>query len=249
VITAISQRIRIYSTLIPKTAPEKPHVVALLGPTGVGKTTTIAKLAAHAAFNSNLKVGLVTLDNFRIAAIEQLKTYGEIMGISVSAVSGVSELAKAIQALSDRDLILVDTAGRNHREIAEDWELASFLNAAKDTTKALVVSATTRSSDLADAVDQYEIFNPNCLIFTKLDETGTRGAVVNELLRSGKPLAYLTVGQGVPHDIVQVEAKQLVELTIGPKGPELWTKLIQATRHHQLSTSKESTKFTRRQAH
>jgi len=228
--TTLAGRIRICAGLVPQTAPDQPEVIAFVGPTGVGKTTTIAKIAAHAAFNNHLKVGLVTLDNFRIAAVEQLKTYGEIMGISVHAAAGVRELGAAIQAFSDRDLILIDTAGRNHLEVSQEWDLAAFLNASERIKKALVVSATTCSTDLADIVDRYEVFSPDCLIFTKLDETRVRGTVVNELVRCGKPLAYVTVGQGVPQDIVKPEARQLVDLTIGAKSEQLWVSLIQTTR-------------------
>ena len=228
--TTLAGRIRLYPNLIPQAAPDRPAVIAFVGPTGVGKTTTIAKLAAHAAFNSHLKVGLVTLDNFRIAAVEQLKTYGEIMGMSVNAAAGVRELNAAIQAFSDRDVILVDTAGRNHREISQEWELAAFLNASEHIKKTLVVSATTCQADLADIVDQYDVFSPDCLIFTKLDETRVRGTVINELVRSAKPLAYVTVGQGVPQDIVKPEARQLVDLTVGTRSEQLWTNLIQTTR-------------------
>ena len=250
IVATLAERVRIYSDLIPPAAPDRAHVVAFLGPTGVGKTTTIAKVTALAALDRNLTVGLITLDNFRIAAIEQLKTYGDIMGIAVHAVSGTGELASAIQSLSDRDLILIDTAGRSHREISQEWELASFLNASTEIKKALVVSATTRETDLASAVDQYGIFNPDCLIFTKLDETGARGTVINELLRCDKPLAYVTVGQGVPHDIVQPDARQLVEFTVGPRREELWTKLIHATRQSQIPRPvSKANKTIRRHAH
>ena len=113
-----------------------------------------------------------------------------------------------------------------------------------------MVSATTRETDLASAVDQYGIFNPDCLIFTKLDETSARGTVINELIRCGKPLAYVTVGQGVPHDIVQPDAKQLAEFTVGPRREELWTKLIHTTRQSQIPRPvSKANKTIRRQAH
>jgi flagellar biosynthesis protein FlhF len=244
---ALAARIRIHN-LLPKAAPDRTQVVAFLGPTGVGKTTTIAKIAADAAFNRNLKVGLITLDNFRIAAIEQLKTYGEIMGISVHSVAGVHELPTAIKFLSDRDIVLIDTAGRSHREVCHEWELATFLHTSEDIQKVLVLSATTRASDLAEIVDQYELFGTNCLVFTKLDETATHGAILNELVRSGKPLAYVTVGQTVPLDIVKPEARQLADVSIGPKRAESWTRLIQKSRPQDIPhSSKQTTKTIRRQ--
>jgi flagellar biosynthesis protein FlhF len=244
---ALAARIRIHD-LLPKAAPDRTKVVAFLGPTGVGKTTTIAKIAADAAFNRNLKVGLITLDNFRIAAIEQLKTYGEIMGISVHSVAGVHELPTAIKFLADRDLVLIDTAGKSHREVCHEWELARFLHTSEEIQKVLVLSATTRASDLAEIVDQYELFGPNCLIFTKLDETATHGAILNELVRSGKPLAYVTVGQTVPLDIVKPEARQLADVSIGPKRVESWTRLIQKSRPQDSPhSSKQTNKIIRRQ--
>ena len=247
--TSLAARIQIDDDLIPGAAPRRTQIVAVLGPTGVGKTTTIAKIAAEAAFNKMLRVGLVTLDNFRIAAIEQLKTYGEIMGISVHAAAGVQELASAVQSFSDRDLVLIDTAGRSHREISQEWELANFLNNSNDMKKALVLSATTRASDLAEIVDSYGIFNPDSLIFTKLDETTTHGTILNELIRCSKPLAYVTIGQGVPLDIVKPQARQLVDLAIGKKRAEAWRSLVQRTRASQPSNpSKQMNKIIRRQA-
>jgi flagellar biosynthesis protein FlhF len=240
---SLAARIRICNDLLPKAAPDHTQVVALLGPTGVGKTTTIAKIAADAAFNKMLKVGLVTLDNFRIAAIEQLKTYGEIMGISVHAAADIQDLSSTVQSLSDRDLVLIDTAGRSHREICHEWELANYLNNAANMKKALVLSATTQATDLAEIVDHYEIFNPNCLIFTKLDETSTHGTIINELVRSNKPLGYVTVGQGVPLDIVKPEARQLVDLSIGKKRAKSWTSLVEKARTAQA----QNHKITRRQ--
>jgi flagellar biosynthesis protein FlhF len=247
---SLAARIQIDDELIPTAAPVRPQVVTFLGPTGVGKTTTIAKIAADAAFNKMLKVGMVTLDNFRIAAIEQLKTYGEIMGISVHAAAGVEELASAVQSLSDRDLILIDTAGRSHREIAHEWELANFLNNSVDMKRALVLSATTQAADLAEIVDRYAMFNPSSLIFTKLDETTTHGTILNELIRCNKPLAYVTTGQAVPLDIVKPQARQLVDLSIGKNRAESWKNLVHQSRVPAVSNPpKQMNKITRRQSH
>jgi flagellar biosynthesis protein FlhF len=243
---ALANRITVYPEFVSGSTTRRPETLALLGPTGVGKTTTLAKIAALAAFQNNLKVGLVTLDTFRIAAIEQLKTYAEIMGIPVRAVESVKEFGSATQSLSDRDLILIDTAGRNPRDANREGELAEFLAESAGIKKALVLSATTKPSDLADIVERHQVFKPDCLIFTKLDETDTHGPIISEVLRCGLPLAYVTTGQGVPHDILRPDARQLVELAISSNRSEVWNEMIQATLGTRPLHSSEPTNATRR---
>jgi flagellar biosynthesis protein FlhF len=243
----LAGRVSLFPDFIRNAAAESgSEIVALLGPTGVGKTTTIAKIAAIAALQKSLKVGLLTLDTYRIAAIAQLKTYAEIMGVPLRVVENVQGLRSAIEAFSDRDLILIDTTGRNHREVCHEWELADFLAESETIRKALVASATTRPSDLTDIVERHGIFKPNCLIFTKLDETETHGTIVSELIRSGLPLAYVTVGQGVPQDILKPEARQLVDLALGADPIASWNHFVDAARsirqqpQHSARTQKAS---------
>jgi flagellar biosynthesis protein FlhF len=226
--SGLASRVTLYPDFLGNAGARGPEVMALLGPTGVGKTTTIAKIAALAAFQHRLKVGLVTLDTFRIAAVDQLKTYGEIMGISVQVAENVEQLRPAIQSLSNKDVVLIDTAGRNHREVCHDWALAEFMSEAAHIRKAIVVSATTKPSDLADIVDRHQIFDPNCLIFTKLDETVSHGSIISEIIRSGLPVAYVTTGQGVPNDILRPNAWQLVDLAISEDHAKAWHRLVQA---------------------
>jgi flagellar biosynthesis protein FlhF len=214
VTSALKGRIRIHPDLVSAGSGRKPAVVAMLGPTGVGKTTTLAKITARAALNERLKVGLVTLDTYRIAAVEQLKTYGEIMGLPLRVVESVNGMAAAIRGFANTDLVLIDTAGRSQYDLPRKCELAEFLSAADDIKKALVVSATTRPSDLQSIVDRYENYGTSCLIFTKLDETNAYGSIIHELVRTRKPLAYVTTGQRVPQDILWLGPTELVELAL-----------------------------------
>ncbi len=157
----------------------------MIGPTGVGKTTTLAKLAARAVLNQNLKVGFITIDTFRIAATEQLKTYAEIIDVPTKVVENVKGLARAIEEFADKDLVLIDTAGRSPREIGSLQELANAFNELPNVQKALLLSATTKRSDLTEITETYKIFNPGCVIFTKLDETAG--------LRPGSSAIWLAV--------------------------------------------------------
>jgi flagellar biosynthesis protein FlhF len=189
-------------------------VVAFLGPTGVGKTTSIVKLAAHLALLKRKKVILMTLDSHRIGAVEQLKTYAGLMGIPFRFVSEVAELAGAIEDQAQRDYILIDTAGRGPREWVALHDLASFLQETSDIERHLVLSATTKCADLKEIVDRFEICRPDHLIFTKLDETATLGPILNELVRTHKPLSYYTDGQRVPEDIHTASREQLVDIVL-----------------------------------
>jgi flagellar biosynthesis protein FlhF len=190
------------------------RVVAFVGPTGVGKTTSIAKLAAYLALLKRKKVVLMTLDSHRIGAVEQLRTYAGLMGIPFRFVSQVSELAKAIEDQAQRDYILIDTEGRGPREWVALHDLAAFLQKTSDIERHLVLSATTKPSDLKEAVDRFEICRPDQLFFTKLDETTTLGAIFNELVRTRKPLSYYTDGQKVPEDLHTVSRERLIDIVL-----------------------------------
>ena len=190
------------------------RVVAFMGPTGVGKTTSVAKLAARLALQDKKKVVLMTLDGFRIGAIEQLKTYAGIMGIPFRYVSQVSDLPKAIQEHSQRDYILIDTTGRSPNDLGSLQELAEFLRSSSDVETHLVLSATTKSSDLRAIVDRFAICSPDHLIFTKLDETSTLGPIFNELVRSHKSMSYYSDGQKVPQDFHAVSRDQIINFVL-----------------------------------
>lgn len=186
--------------------------VALIGPTGVGKTTTIAKLAATFSIVDKKKVALITADTYRVAAVEQLKTYGEIIGITVDVVYSPSELQEAISRHTDKDLILIDTAGRSHKNTDQMVELKSFLDVAEPSDVFLVLSATTRSKDMAEIVSSYSDIPLTKLVFTKLDETSSFGAILNVIARTQKFLSYVTVGQNVPDDIEVADSGKIAKM-------------------------------------
>lgn len=190
-------------------------VVALVGPTGVGKTTTLAKLAAHAKLHHGADVALITLDTYRIAAVEQLKTYAKIMEIPVQVALNLNELRGAIKFHGDKDLILIDTAGHSQKDQASMATLQEFLKNQEDIDVHLVLSATTKSTDLTDIVNKFEPLGPEHLIFTKLDETSAYGPLFNQIIRTRKPVSYLTVGQSVPEDFLNATRDILASLFVG----------------------------------
>ena len=193
--------------------PQK-KVVAFFGPAGVGKTTSIAKLAARLALQNKKKVVLMTLDGYRIGAIEQLRSYAGLMGIPFRFVDRVSELSRAIEENMQRDYILIDTAGQGPRELGQTRTLASFLTKSGCIERHLVLSAATKPSDMRNAVDRFEICLPDHLLFTKLDETSTPGPILNELVRTQKSFSYYTNGQKVPDDLHAVPKEGIIDIML-----------------------------------
>lgn len=186
-------------------------VLAFVGPTGVGKTTTIAKLAAIHALKKKKSVALLTMDTYRIAAAEQLKVYGRIIGISVGVASSASELNDQIARHSDKDLVLIDTAGRNHRDRSQMRDLSGIAASNPGIKFNLVLSAQTRDDVMYDAVKGYSDVPVDSLTFTKLDETRVYGPILNTMILANKPVAYLTSGQRVPEDIELATTERLSE--------------------------------------
>ncbi len=189
-------------------------VTIFLGPTGVGKTTTIAKLAARFALNEGKRVRLLTLDTFRIAAAEQLKIYGEIIGVPVRVINSVDELDEVLRRRQPQDCILVDTTGLSPRKVPDCSQLASYLSGNDAVQKLLVLSTTTNAMDLQEAVDSFEAFSPDGLVFTKLDESSSCGVIVNELIRTKKPLTCLTNGQNVPDDLIIPSSETIANMVV-----------------------------------
>ncbi len=182
-------------------SPEAPSAIALIGPTGVGKTTTIAKLAAQVVCRLRRRVVLITLDTYRIAATEQLRIYAEIIGASYYIARSVRELDTLVRRFSGGATVLIDTAGRSPADLADEMELGSYLRECDDFLKMLVLPATTHPVDAHTAVRQFSMFGPNQLILTKMDETTRPGAAISVTGDSGLPLAYLCSGQRVPEDL------------------------------------------------
>lgn len=191
-----------------------PRIIALVGPTGVGKTTTTAKLAAMYALNRGNKVALITMDIFRVGAVEQLKTYTKIMGIPLEVASTPKELERAVDRHTDCDLILIDTAGRSHKDADKLEEMKSFLESSIQTDIYLCLSATTKDRELEEILKRFSTFSISKVVFTKLDECESFGCIVNLLLRANLQIAYFTTGQRVPEDIEIATSDKLAELIL-----------------------------------
>ena len=197
------------------TSNKKPYVIIFLGPTGVGKTTTLAKIAADFALNQKKSVGLITADTFRIAAVEQLKTYAEILGMPVNVVYSSTEIGEAISSYSDKDVILVDTPGRSHRNKSQFEELKSLVSCSNADEVYLLIGATTGIKDCRDIIKSYSFIDNYKLLFTKLDETSSYGVIINLKDLTGKPLSYVTTGQSVPDDIEIINIDKISKILLG----------------------------------
>ncbi len=195
-------------------------VVFFLGPTGVGKTTTIAKLASEFKLNRGIQVAMITADTYRIAAVEQLNTYAGILDVPVSVIFSPDELIDAINKYSEYDLILVDTAGRSHRNAEQLSEVKQLITATQEAglgvniEKYLVLSATTKYKDLINITEAYKDIDNFRLLFTKLDETNAYGNILNIRVHTGAPLSYVTSGQAVPEDISVVNVQEVAKCLI-----------------------------------
>jgi flagellar biosynthesis protein FlhF len=180
---------------------DRRKVVAFIGPTGVGKTTTIAKIAAGFALFAKARVALVTADTYRIAAIEQIRSYAEIVGIPCEVVHSPRDMERVLADLADYELVLIDTAGRSPNNPARMYELKNMIDAAMPEEIHLVLSSTTRRRDLDNLMDRFAAVGFDRVILTKLDESMTFGAIFNVHAKCAKPFSYFTNGQSVPEDI------------------------------------------------
>ncbi len=193
----------------------KQRIAALIGPTGVGKTTTIAKLAANFRLRDRCRVGLITVDTYRIAAVEQLRTYADIMDLPMEVVSTPREMRQAIERFDDLDLILLDTAGRSPRDEVKIQELKSMLAEAQPDEVHLVLSVVAGTSSLKKTAVRFAEAGATALILTKLDESHSLGNLL-PLVRSCRlPLSYTTNGQNVPDDIAKADKKELAKNILG----------------------------------
>ncbi|MEM1060875.1 MAG: flagellar biosynthesis protein FlhF [Planctomycetota bacterium] len=194
----------------------RPYVAAFVGPTGVGKTTTVAKLAARYAFDRRHKVGLVTVDTQRVGAIDQLRSYADVMRLPLEVVPDAASMPVALDRLSDRDLVLIDTAGRSPRDAAGLRQLAGILGVPEIDEVVLTLGLSSSLRSAAAAIERFRPLTPSSLVVTKLDEADGYGPLLSLARRSGLPLRYVTDGQEVPDDIDAADPKRLAGELLGP---------------------------------
>lgn len=201
---------------VPEHAPDgRPLTIALIGPTGVGKTTTLAKLAAAFKLRHERSVGLITCDTYRIAAVEQLRTYANIIGLPLQVASSPSTMQQAIAALGDCDVVLIDTAGRSQNDAGRLEELKSFISAASPHEVHLVLSSTAGEKVLLHEAGAFAEVGIHKIVLTKLDEAVSFGMLVNVIREVGKQLSFVTTGQEVPTHLEIGRADRLADLVLG----------------------------------
>lgn len=198
--------------------PGRRKTVALIGPTGVGKTTTIAKLAANFRLRDGIRMGLVTVDTYRIAAVEQLRTYAEIIDLPMKVVTSPLEMRHAMQELAGLDLVLIDTAGRSPRDEVKIQELKNFLSEAEVDEVHLVMSLVASIRSLEATAKQFSVVGVTSTILTKLDEATGMGSLLSAARNIPLPVSYLTTGQDVPDDIEPARAGRMARLVLGQEN-------------------------------
>ena len=200
---------------------DRRKIVFFIGPTGVGKTTTIAKLASDFKLTRSKNVAMITADTYRIAEVEQLNTYASILDVPVNVIYSPSEIVESIEELSDYQMIFVDTAGRSHKNTEQRDEIIEMISNVRnsdidaDIVIFLVMSVTTKYRDMVNICDAYKSLNSYRLLFTKLDETDSVGNILNIKLYTGAPISYITCGQNVPDDIESVDVQKLAKSLLG----------------------------------
>lgn len=198
-------------------AKGKPFTLALVGPTGVGKTTTVAKLAATFKLRQKKNVGLITIDTYRIAAVDQLKTYADIIGLPLRVVTSPQEMKQAVSNFAGCDTVLIDTAGRSQRDDEKIDHLGQFMEVARPDQIHLVLSSTCSQKVMMEAADRFMKVRYDRIIFTKLDEAVSFGVLLNVVRKVNKQLSFLTTGQEVPHQIEPASSDRVADLILGGK--------------------------------
>lgn len=191
------------------------QMVQFVGPTGVGKTTTIAKLAANYSIKEGKKLGLITADTYRIAAVEQLRTYANILNLPLEVVFSPLELERALTALEHTELVLMDTAGRNFKSDLHVSEVNSLLPRNEQSESVLVLSLTGRTADMRIIAEKFSKYGVRKVVFTKLDETDVYGSIFNMVMLYGLTPLFITSGQNVPDDIAPFQVEKYIELLLG----------------------------------
>lgn len=216
--THLMNRIKVAPQLELDFENKKPRVIMLVGPTGVGKTTTLAKISAQYRYTMNArtrpKITFVTADLYRLAAVEQLQKYTEILGVELEVTYSPEEIKQAISKHSDSHLILCDTAGTCQRNVPQINTLKALKEASNPDEVHLVMSSTTKFSDMVDVVEHFREIDPTRLLFTKIDESTTFGSVINTSLKFNIPISYLTTGQNVPEDIETARPEKIAKLLL-----------------------------------
>jgi flagellar biosynthesis protein FlhF len=193
----------------------KKRISLFVGPTGDGKTTTLAKLAARCLFEDKLNVGIITMDTYRIGAVEQLKRYADIMDVPMEVASEKKALERALNKFADKDIILIDTPGKSRGDEVYLSKLKEYFTMGLPLETNLVLSMTSSQESMMDAVARFGIVNYNNIIFTKLDDSKKFGSIYNVIDHVGKPVFYIADGQNVPHDLNKMDPAKLARLIVG----------------------------------
>ena len=197
---------------------QSQKIVSLIGPTGVGKTTTAAKICSEQILQYKRKVALITVDTMRIAAVEQLRAYAKVINVPLRIVSDKVELDRAISSYADYDVIVIDTGGCSQRDETQMFELRDIFDERGRLHNILVLSATTKDSDTNEITRKFGSMPLDSIVFTKLDESSSYGSIFNHAIRFKKPVSYLTTGQNVPEDIELATKERLVDLLLHISG-------------------------------
>ncbi|MGH9662508.1 MAG: hypothetical protein ACRD96_28425 [Bryobacteraceae bacterium] len=197
---------------------EGRKIVALVGPAGAGKTSALVKLAAHYGLSTRRPTQVLSIDTHRVAATEPLRTYCAILGVGFSAYESVGALAQALEEHSRKELVLIDSPGYSEGEIDMAADLARLLEVRREIETHLVLSCATKSADLSRAVDRFARLRPSRLLFTHVDETTTRGAIVSQAARSGLPVSFLSTGPRIPDDLESAQKDRIVDLILGSRA-------------------------------
>lgn len=214
------ERIGVKDCFVSENRTGIPHVAAFVGPTGVGKTTTIAKLAALLSFQRKMRVGLISVDNYRVGALEQLKAYASIMGLPCARAFNSQDLSNALDRMRSLDVVLIDTAGHSHFDKQRIDDIVKLMNADFRITTHLVLSVTSESTIMEDAASAFSVFKPDTLVFTKVDEIKRCGKILDQLNRIQLPVSLVANGQRVPEDLVVPDKRQLLKIILGKASKE-----------------------------